>query len=206
MAYDDRLGDYIDVAARLVEFRAKHPDGSLQPVNLERPFWTEEIGGQLFVVYVAAAYRTPEDPRPGIGCAYEPFPGRTPYTKMSELQNAETAAWGRAIMAALAADSRKGIASREEVRNRQAEREMPPQAAAPAPKPMLDSQRKAIFAAFTRLGRTDPDDQRAFLSWVAGRQLPSRGDLTEDEARKALGELNKRQAAPQQPAGQEVAA
>jgi hypothetical protein len=205
MAYDDRLGDYIDVAARLVEFRAKHPDGSLQPVNLERPFWTEEIGGQLFVVYVAAAYRTPEDPRPGIGCAYEPFPGRTPYTKMSELQNAETAAWGRAIMAALAADSRKGIASREEVRNRQAEREMPPQAAPPPSKPMLDSQRKAIFAAFGRLGRTDPDTQREWLSWVAGRPLASRGDLTEDEARKAIAELNKRQATQQAP-GQEVAA
>lgn len=80
-----------------------------------------------------------------------------------------------------------------------------PAAATPTNKPMLDSQRKAIFATFARLGRTDPDDQRAFLSWAAGRQLPSRGDLTEEEARKALGELNKRQAA-QRTTGQEVAA
>jgi hypothetical protein len=35
------------------------------------------------------------------------------------VQNAETAAWGRAIVAVLAADTRKGIASSEEVRNRQ---------------------------------------------------------------------------------------
>jgi hypothetical protein len=28
--------------------------------------------------------------RPGIGMAWEPFPGRTPYTKASELMNAET--------------------------------------------------------------------------------------------------------------------
>jgi hypothetical protein len=37
--------------------------------------------------------------------------------------NAETSAWGRAIIAVGAADSRKGIASAEEVRNRAAERE-----------------------------------------------------------------------------------
>ncbi|SDT83845.1 hypothetical protein [Gordonia westfalica] len=35
------------------------------------------------------------------------------------MQNAETAAWGRAIVAALAADTKKGVASSEEVRNRQ---------------------------------------------------------------------------------------
>jgi hypothetical protein len=35
------------------------------------------------------------------------------------MQNAETAAWGRAIVAALAADTKKGIASSEEIRNRQ---------------------------------------------------------------------------------------
>lgn len=128
MAFDQKgLNDYIDVAARLAEFRAKHPDGSLQPVDPARPFTPMEIGGQMFIVYAAAAYRTPDDPRPGIGCAYELFPGRTPYTKGSELQNAETSAWGRAIVAALAADTKKGVASMEEVRNRQAERSLPPQ-------------------------------------------------------------------------------
>lgn len=60
---------------------------------------------------------------PGIGVAWEPFPGRTPYTKDSELMNAETGAWGRAIMAALAADAKKGIASAQEVRNRSADRD-----------------------------------------------------------------------------------
>ena len=115
--------DYIDVAARIVEFRTKHPDGSLQPADLSSPYKVETIGDQTFVVVVAAAYRTADDPKPGIGMAYEVFPGRTPYTRGSELQNAETSAWGRAIVAALAADTKKGIASAEEVRNRQAERD-----------------------------------------------------------------------------------
>lgn len=126
MGFDSSgLESYNDVASRLAEFRVKHPEGSLQPANLAEPFTVKEIGGQTFIVYVAAAYRSADDTRPGIGCAYEFYPGRTPYTKGSELQNAETAAWGRAIVAALGADTRKGVASSLEVRNRQAERELP---------------------------------------------------------------------------------
>jgi hypothetical protein len=132
--------DYIDVAARIVEFRTKYPDGSLQPFDPSQPYKIETFGDAVFIVYTAAAYRTPEDVRPGIGIAWEPFPGRTPYTRNSELQNAETSAWGRAIVAALAADTKKGIASAEEVRNRQAEGD-PWAGAAPAAagRPAVDS-------------------------------------------------------------------
>lgn len=113
-----RLGDYVDVAARIAEFRSKYPDGSLQPADLAQPYRIETVGDRTFVVVVAAAYRTADDMRPGIGMAYEPFPGRTPYTKDSELMNAETSAWGRAIVAVLAADTKRGIASADEVRLR----------------------------------------------------------------------------------------
>ena len=135
MAFDSKdLDDYIDVAQRIAEFRVKHPEGSLQPLNPACPFEIRELAGSdkngkevrgTFIIYTAAAYRSPDDPRPGVGCAYEVFPGRTPYTAGSELQNAETAAWGRAIVAVLAADTRAGIASQQEVRNRQAERGSP---------------------------------------------------------------------------------
>ena len=118
--------DYIDVAQRIADFRDKHPEGSLQPANLDKPYEVLTIGEQTFIVYAAAAYRTPDDPRPGIGLAYEQFPGRSNFTRGSELQNAETSAWGRAIVAALAGDTKKSIASAEEVRNRQAEREQSP--------------------------------------------------------------------------------
>lgn len=118
MAFD--LSDYIDVATRLREFREQYPTGSLQPFDPERPYDVLTIDGRWFIVCTAAAYRSADDPRPGVGIAYEPVPGKTPYTKDSELQNAQTSAWGRAIVAALAADTRT-IASAEEVRNRQAE-------------------------------------------------------------------------------------
>lgn len=121
---------YIDVAERIVEFRDKYPEGSLQPADLAQPYRIEPIGDHLYIVVVAAAYRTPEDPRPGIGMAYEVFPGRTPYTKFSELQNAETSAWGRAIVAALAADTKRGIASAQEMRNRGDEPALEPHVAA----------------------------------------------------------------------------
>lgn len=108
------LDDYIDVAERISQFNAKYPDGTLQTIC-----WTvEEVGGQTFIVYRAAAYRTPDDERPGHGIAWEPFPGKTPYTKDSELMNAETAAWGRAIVACGLTSNRK-IASRQEVLARQ---------------------------------------------------------------------------------------
>lgn len=136
MAFDDRsLNDYIDVAQRIADFREQYPHGSLQPLDAAKPWEMAIVNGvdkqgkefaATMIVYVAAAYRTPDDPRPGIGMAWEVFPGRTPYTAGSELQNAETAAWGRAIVAALASDSKRGVSSREEVRNRQAEREPEP--------------------------------------------------------------------------------
>ena len=116
MAFEGPL-DYIDVATRIVEFREKYPTGSLQQVDVK----FIDFGGSSWVVFTAAAYRTPDDERPGLGTAWEPVPGKTSFTRDSELQNAETAAWGRALVATLAVDTKKGIASAEEVRNRQQE-------------------------------------------------------------------------------------
>lgn len=124
--------DYIDVATRIVEFREKYPEGSLQQVKyelLEVPIYTRDKDSgevsqtavRVYLAYTAAAYRNPDDKLPGIGTAWEPIPGPTQFTRDSEMQNAETAAWGRAIVAALAADTKKGIASRDEVASRKGE-------------------------------------------------------------------------------------
>ena len=136
MTFDAKgLDDYIDVAQRIADFRESHPSGYLQPLDPAQPWQQATVTGydkdgrevtQTFIVYVAAAYREPGDEHPGVGCAWEVFPGRTPYTRGSELMNAETSAWGRAIVACLASDSKRGVASREEVRNRAAERDDPP--------------------------------------------------------------------------------
>lgn len=111
MTFD--LSDYVDVPERIRLFADKHPDGSLRAEVIHWP--TTEVP---FIAVKAEAFRSPMDEAPGVGLAWEPFPGTTPYTKKSELQNAETSAWGRAIIAVLAADSKRGIASQDEVRNR----------------------------------------------------------------------------------------
>lgn len=155
--------DYIDVATRLVEFREKHPEGSLQPADPTTPYRIEQLGDQTYIVVVAAAYRTPDDQRPGIGMAYEQFPGRTPYTRGSELQNAETSAWGRAIVAALAADTKRGIASAEELRN-------------PELEPLVDLKRQ-IWAEAEKRGWVTEDGYAAlsedFTTWSQGGSIAS---------------------------------
>lgn len=109
-----KMDDYVDVAQRIADFYERFPDGSLRsgsdPTVLE-------VGGKFFIVYHAQAWRTPDDSCPSDGWAWEPIPGPTPYTKDSELMNAETSAWGRAIVALGFAT--KKIASAQEVRNRQ---------------------------------------------------------------------------------------
>ena len=158
--------DYIDVAARIVEFRTKHPDGSLQQVTLD----FKEVAGKWWVIYTAAAYRAPDDERPGIGTAWEPVPGKTNFTRDSELQNAETAAWGRAIVAALAADTKRGIASAEEVRNRRVDQdpqqEIPPE---PQPDPLIVARNVVADAWRANRGEFHPAVvEKDFLDWSDG--------------------------------------
>lgn len=130
MAFD--LGNYNTVPERMQEFFDKYPEGCLKQVKYELmqvPMYERdketkqirEIGVKTYLAFTAAAYRTPDDPNPGEGTAWEVVPGLTPYTKDSEMMNAETSAWGRAILAVGAADTRKGIASREEVAARRGE-------------------------------------------------------------------------------------
>lgn len=110
--------DYVTVAERIAIFREKYPQGSLRPLNPNKPYDIVTIGDKVFVVVVAAAYRTPDDQAAGVGMAWEPFPAAQQQLRGSELMVCESSAWGRAIVAALAADTKRSIASAEEVTNR----------------------------------------------------------------------------------------
>lgn len=162
------MSDYVDVAERIRLFAAKHPEGSLQPLDLAKPYTVEVIGDKTFIVYVAAAYRTADDQRPGVGTAWEEFPGKTPYTRGSELQNAETSAWGRAIVAVLAADTKR-IASADEVRNRQAERDEPmPHPAMPDAATALKFEIRTVGAGRHLSPEEIKDD---FAAWSQGESI-----------------------------------
>lgn len=103
------MSDYVPVNERIESFVKSYPEGSIQSEIVELT--------SSRVTVKAYAYRTPEDPRPGVGHSSLEIPGSTPYTKGSEIENAETSAWGRAI-AALGFEVKRGIASHEEVRNK----------------------------------------------------------------------------------------
>lgn len=110
--------DYVTVAERLAIFKEKYPEGSLRPLNPEKPYDIIQLGDKMFVVVVAAAYRNPEDKAAGVGMAWEPIPAVSTGLRGSELMVCETSAWGRAIVAALAADTKRSVASADEVTNR----------------------------------------------------------------------------------------
>lgn len=116
--FGDRMANYVEVADRIQAFYEKYPEGSLQS---EIYHLDAEI-----VVMKAWAYRTPDDPRPGMGWSSMLIPGATPYTKGSEIENTETSAWGRAI-AALGFEVRRGIASRDEIANKRDQRQWLPE-------------------------------------------------------------------------------
>ena len=165
--------DYIDVATRIIEFREKFPHGSLQSWKDPYVIEVKMPDGSIksYMVYSAAAYRSPDDSLPGVGWAYEPIPGPTNFTRDSELQNAETAAWGRAMVAALAVDTKKGIASSEEVRNRQTKTTEAPAAKAPAAKRVYTDEELASAVAVYTLVETQSDIEELKAAWQLNLDL-----------------------------------
>lgn len=182
-----KLDDYIDVRERMAEFFEAYPDGSFQS---ECQFL--QTDGRSAVVVKASAYRYPDDQRPGHGLAFEFIPGNTPYTKNSELQNAETAAWGRAVVAVGAGDTKRTpIASRQEVRNRTADENVIPNLAGRQALRELCEEKgldpKFVAHRFVTLtGKeaktADNDDLLAFVNGVKGGlvilELPDPPDQT----------------------------
>ena len=81
---------------------------------------------------------------PSMGTAWEPFPGKTPFTRDSEMMNAATSALGRAL-GYMGLGLARSIASRDEVetaQRRQPEEERPkgPQIARSGPNPSTPGQ------------------------------------------------------------------
>lgn len=114
MGFDNN--DYIDVAQRVNEFFRRYPEASIQC----DPAAVQVIGDRAFISVIARAYRTPDDERPGIAQAWEPFPGKTNFTRDSEAMNAETSAIGRAL-AALGVETKRSMATKNDVERRRAE-------------------------------------------------------------------------------------
>jgi hypothetical protein len=112
MAFD--LSEYVDVKTRLKQALALYPQ--LRIVE-HRPEITQ-VGDQLFIECSVTVSRDPDDPIPVTAYIFEPYPGKTSFTKNSEQANGATSVLGRALgYMGLGID--KSIASSNEVLNRQ---------------------------------------------------------------------------------------
>ena len=88
------LGDYVEVKDRIRVFYESYGGGRLVTSGYEL---TNEPDGKPKVIVTALAYRSVDDPHPGVGTSWMYLPGKTSYTAGSEIENVETSAWGRAI-------------------------------------------------------------------------------------------------------------
>lgn len=117
--------NYVSVAERIDEFLRKHPDGRIQTEIAKH---TDTV-----VIMRATVYRSPEDTCPSVAHSQLGIPGKTNFTRDSEVENAETSAVGRAL-AFMGFETKRGIASQEEVQSRHADHETGEVATKAAPK------------------------------------------------------------------------
>ena len=108
------LGDYVDVPTRLAEALKRWPDLRIQET---KPVIVI-VDNQQYIEICCYVWRDATDLKPSIAYCWEPIPGRTPYTKGSEMMNASTSCLGRAL-GFLGMGIGKSIASRNEVQARQ---------------------------------------------------------------------------------------
>jgi len=88
------LAGYVTVSERVARFYELYGQGRLVTGEIRV---TSEPDNTPRVWVQALAYRTPDDPLPGVGWSWMTLPGATKFTRGSELENTETSAWGRAI-------------------------------------------------------------------------------------------------------------
>ncbi len=167
MAFD--LKDYVDVAERLREFYAKHPNGRVITELVEHT--------DARVTVKALVYRESTDQEPaGVDYSSLAIPGTTPYTRGAELENASTSATGRAIV--LAGIPSKRVASADEVAAKRTPTTVP-EPMRPAPSPAsrdvdLFQAAKSIFADDLPPAPADPEEEfRPIAALAADSTCPT---------------------------------
>lgn len=159
MGNDFNLNDYVPVSERIEAWYQQHPEGRI----VSDPPKFHEVNGTTFVEVTTRVYRSDVDPVPCQASAWEPLPGKTPFTRDSEMMNAETAAIGRALAAA-GIEVKRGMATREDVRNRQ------------RPATASDAE---VAELKGRLQAYDGDTRTAMAAWTkAGPRIET---MTSDE-------------------------
>src|SRR5687768_2837480 len=147
------LGDYVEVKDRIKILYELFPQA-----RIETDFQlTSEPDDKPKVICRAYVYRKPEDERPaGHGTSWLYLPGATPYTRGSEIENAETSAVGRAIgMLGILID--RSIASAQEVENKRDHNPRMGEVIPADPKPIARPTHDGSLIGVAELAKDFPD-------------------------------------------------
>jgi hypothetical protein len=191
------LDNYEDVPTRLGMALQKYPDLRIQETQREI---IEMPDKSCFIRCTVTVWRDANDPIPAIASACEIYPGRTPYTKMSENEVGFTSALGRAL-GYMGFGISKSIASRNEVEAAQSRQptgrlapvvpmhdvEVPfpdePQREYATPKQM------GMMRALANGQGLKGDDLKTFISATLNREVQTSGELTKRDISKVIDAL-----------------
>jgi hypothetical protein len=191
MSFD--LSEYVDVKSRLKSALIKYPTltiTELPPRIIDLP------DGKTFIEAGVIVGRDPDDPKPVQAHCWEPYPGRTPFTKDSEQANAATSALGRAL-GYMGFGIDLSLASFNEVRNRQADSHPSSEPnSSPAddyaPPGEVIPMRKPTGSAAT--GGKATDGQKKLINTMSherGLDSPDFDGMTFDDASQVIDRLKK---------------
>ena len=108
------LKDYVEVSERIRAWYEQHPMGRI--VTSIEEYTDERVTVRAQVFREAMKDYSPDAVPAGVGHSSLAIPGTTPYTKGSELENAETSAVGRALV--MAGIPAKNVSSSNEVESK----------------------------------------------------------------------------------------
>jgi len=191
------LDNYVDVPTRLTAALKKYPDLRIQETGREI---IEMPDKSCFIRCTVTVWRDATDPIPAVASACEVYPGRTPFTKMSENEVGFTSALGRAL-GYMGFGINKSIASRNEVeaaQSRQGNTHLAPvvplhdvevpfpevqQRDWPSPKQL------GMMRALANGQGLKGDDLKTFISATLGREVHTTGDLDKRDVSKVIDAL-----------------
>ena len=194
MAFD--MTDYVDVKHRLQLALLKYP--TLRIVE-DAPELIH-LGERIYIQCAVTVFRDETDALPMRAFCWEVWPGRTPFTKMSENEVGFTSALGRAL-GYMGFGINKSIASRNEVEAAQSRQtsthlapvvplhdvEVPfpdtPQRDWPSPKQL------GMMRALANGQGLKGDDLKTFISATLGREVQTTGDLDKRDVSKVIDAL-----------------
>ena len=191
------LDNYVDVPTRLVMALQKYPDLRIQETAREV---IEMPDKSCFIRCTVTVWRDATDTIPSIASACEIYPGRTPYTKMSENEVGYTSALGRAL-GYMGFGINKSIASRNEVeaaQSRQPTGRLAPVVPINDVEQPFESDGASPYASPKQLGLVrvlagkqslSNEQLKEFCTNVVGRPIMSSKELTKSEVSKVIDAL-----------------